>query len=270
MSSSAAHTSLSSPHVSGLQPRASVFFLYHELTRQKADYAYAFTVEEFSSHLELFRSIRSDANAFWPEITFDDGHISNLDLAVPLLTSVGITAHFFITVGWTGNRQHYMSWQQLAELHRAGHQIGAHGWSHTLLTKCSDTELDRELSSSRLLLEEKLGVPVDTMSLPGGRFNRRVLTACERAGYNHIFTSIPRAETSPSALLLGRVNLRNHASVPWIESLLHPDSNLLRTLARQHRMKETLQRALGDRLYAKLWALLNRPQDGDADDSLTA
>ena len=41
--------------------------------------------------------------------------------------------------------------------------------------------------------------PSPAMSLPGGRYNRHVLTACQQAGYTQIFTSIPRAEPNPAA-----------------------------------------------------------------------
>ena len=40
--------------------------------------------------------------------------------------------------------------------------------------------------------------PSPAMSLPGGRYNRHVLTACQQAGYTQIFTSIPRAEPESS------------------------------------------------------------------------
>jgi len=38
-----------------------------------------------------------------------------------------------------------MGWQELRALHQAGQLIGAHGWSHALLTHCSASGLHREL-----------------------------------------------------------------------------------------------------------------------------
>ena len=111
----------------------------------------------------------------WPEVTFDDGHISNFEFALPILQSRAIRAWFFITVGWTGRRPGYMGWNELRKLHQAGHVIGAHGWTHTLLTHCSARRLHSELVDARLTLEDKLGASVTSMSLPGGRYNRHVL-----------------------------------------------------------------------------------------------
>ena len=245
-------------------PPASLSLLYHELTPERTAYAYAMTTQVFQQHLELFQRLWASSTAVVrPEITFDDGHLSNFDQALPLLSSFGITAHFFVTAGWTARRAEYMTWHHLRQMQAAGQRIGAHGWSHKLLTHCSDAELQHELTDARLLLEEKLGVAVTTLSIPGGRFDRRVLSACAKAGYSQVFSSIPRSERSPLAPLVGRVNLRAGVTLPWLASLFEPGSPSLHRLERQYRTKQMAQRALGDRLYFKLWALLNRAEAGE-------
>ncbi len=238
---------------------ASLQLLYHELTSEQSDYTYSLNTEAFKQHLEYFRQLRSSPDlALRPEVTFDDGHVSNFEHALPALANAGMVARFFITVGWTSTRPGYMSWEQLRELHRAGQTVGAHGWTHTLLNHCSDADLDHELRDARLLLEDKLGAAVDTVSLPGGRFDRRVLEACERAGYTQVFTSIPRAEITAGAPLVGRLNVRADATVSWLGTVLNPRSGVLRRLAIQYQFKETAKRALGDDRYARLWAKINR------------
>jgi len=153
-----------------------------------------------------------------------------------------------------------MGWQELRALHQAGQQIGAHGWTHTLLTHCSARRLHSELVDARLTLEDKLGTPITTMSLPGGRYNRHVLTACREAGYKQIFTSVPKAEPEPAGLTVGRLNIRGDMSLEWIAKLFQPGSKVLTSLERQYQMKTAAKSLLGDRLYAKLWAILNRQE----------
>ena len=51
-----------------------------------------------------------------------------------------------------------------------------------------------------------------------------------------------------------------------VAKLFQPDGSLLSSLGRQHRVKENVKSLLGDRLYAKLWALVNR-QEPEADAS---
>lgn len=235
-----------------------VYLLYHQISSHPGRYKYAVEKDQFRQHLELFARVQNCENGWLrPEVTFDDGHVSNLDCALPLLSEFGIVAHFFITVGWTSERRDYLTWDQIVELHKAGQNIGAHGWSHTLLTQCADEALELELSGARRRLEDNLGIPITAMSLPGGRMNRRVLDACRQAGYQQVFTSVPRVEPSPSAALLGRINLRSDVTASWLEALLRPGSNLIGRMERKHRVKEAAQRVLGDRLYEKLWAILN-------------
>jgi Polysaccharide deacetylase len=221
--------------------------------------------EQFGKQIDFFSKLRrTEGPGLRPEVTFDDGHISNFEFALPVLQSHTIKAWFFITVGWTGQRSGYMGWQELRALHQAGQVIGAHGWTHTLLTHCNTNELHRELVEARLTLEDKLGTSITTMSLPGGRYNRRVLTACQEAGYTQIFTSIPKIEQDPTAQIIGRLNIRGGMSQEWIAKLFQPGSSVLSDLERQYRLKATTKSLLGDRLYEKLWAILNR-KESDTD-----
>jgi peptidoglycan/xylan/chitin deacetylase (PgdA/CDA1 family) len=265
LSSSACHPgseiSLLNQHQTANTTPQKLYLLYHELRPGRSSYSYIVDTGEFEQHLDLFRKLReSKESTVRPEITFDDGHISNFEFAPPVLQSHNIKAHFFITVGWTGKRPGYMGWEQLRELQQAGHIIGAHGWTHTLLTHCNEKELHHELADARVALEQALGAPVSTMSLPGGRYNRRVLAACQQAGYTQIFTSIPKAEPEPPGLTIGRLNIRGNMQLGWLSKLFQPGSNILPGLERQYHRKETLKSLLGDQLYAKLWAILNRKE----------
>jgi peptidoglycan/xylan/chitin deacetylase (PgdA/CDA1 family) len=250
------------------QPLKRLHLLYHELRPSGSQYSYSYIVgtSEFEKHVELFVRLRAaERSGLWPEVTFDDGHISNFEYAAPILQSRGLAARFFITVGWTGNKPGYMGWPELRALHESGQSIGAHGWTHTLLTHCTENDLQTELSTARLTLEDKLGTSITTMSLPGGRYNGRVLAACEEAGYLQVYTSVPRAEPLPLGTTVGRLNIRGDMQPEWIANLFQPDSSALSRMGRQYQMKAAAKGLLGDRLYEKLWALLNRKEpDSDA------
>lgn len=242
-------------------PLRQLYLLYHELRPTETSYSYVVGTAAFEKQVDLYVQLQKDGpQGLLPGLTFDDGHISNFEFALPILQSRNLIAYFFITVGWTGQKKGYMGWSELRALHQAGQLIGAHGWSHTLLTHCNDNQLMTELNTARLTLEDKLSAPITTMSLPGGRYDRRVLAACENAGYTQIFTSIPRAEPIPPGPMIGRLNIRGDMSVEWISSLFEPGSNVLINLERQYQRKETAKKILGDRIYEKLWAILNRKE----------
>jgi hypothetical protein len=220
------------------QPSESLYLLYHELRPRRSDYSYVVETTAFERQCDLFLKLRGRKEpGLSPEVTFDDGHVSNFEFALPILHARAIQAWFFITVGWTGQRPHYMDWQQLRTLHEAGQKIGAHGWTHTLLTHCRPAELQKELAEARLTLEDKLGTSITTMSL-----------------------SIPKREPRPAGAMIGRLNIRGDMTLEWLERLFEPKSNVLSSLARQHRIKTVAKSLLGDSLYEKLWGLVNRQE----------
>lgn len=236
-------------------------FLYHALRAFPSRYSYVLETAVFERQLDLIADAGKKRNpGVSVEVTFDDGHSSDFEVALPVLNARGLTAQFFITAGWTGRRSGYMDWSEVRRLYDGGHKIGAHGWSHALLTHCPERELQAELRESRRLLEDKLGIPITTMSLPGGRYNRRVLSACQEAGYTKVYTSEPRMEMLATEFTVGRVNITSHMTVDSIACLVQPGSNELAKLQSQYRKKEAVQRVLGDWLYEKLWNAWNRKE----------
>lgn len=238
--------------------------LYHELRPEPAAYSYVLPCARFREHLSLFARLRREAVATYiPLLTFDDGHVSNFEYALPMLEEAGVKAHFFITAGWTGTRSGYMHPRQLRVLAAAGHTVGAHSWSHALLTGCTDGELRRELHDARAALEDWVGGPVTALSLPGGRGDARVFRACREAGYTTVWTSVPGVTRSVTESRIGRYNILAGMTDASLEGLLTPATGALARAARISQIKATAQQLLGDRMYARLWALVNR-QEPDA------
>jgi len=245
-------------------PRRQLHLLYHKLRGEPAAYSYVTSTALFQQHLDICLQARqAEGSRLWPEITFDDGHLSNHDLAAPALESRHMTAQFFITAGWTGAKPGYMGWPELRALHASGHRIGAHGWSHTLLTHCNHRELEMELVRPRLVLEDKLGGAITTMSLPGGRANARVLAACRKAGYSRVFTSIPKAQAEPLGEIIGRLNVLGEVQPEWLAKVLDPASGMLAALERRQHIKDLAKSLLGDRLYGRVWSMVNRHEPED-------
>lgn len=66
-------------------------------------------------------------------LTFDDSVASHVTFVGPLLKKLGFGATFFITEGFEfkTDKVHYMTWEQIKELHAAGFEIGNHTRNHT-------------------------------------------------------------------------------------------------------------------------------------------
>jgi peptidoglycan/xylan/chitin deacetylase (PgdA/CDA1 family) len=63
-------------------------------------------------------------------LTFDDAVKSHRTVVAPLLKDLGFGATFFVTHAWMDDKEHFMSWNEIAELHAMGFEIGNHSWTH--------------------------------------------------------------------------------------------------------------------------------------------
>jgi len=82
-----------------------------------------------------------------------------------------------------------MSWNQARDLAAEGHEIGSHSVSHSLLTRCSDEDLDHEMRESRRVLEERLKAPVESFCYPDGDHDSRTQRAARSAAYTNAVTT---------------------------------------------------------------------------------
>jgi peptidoglycan/xylan/chitin deacetylase (PgdA/CDA1 family) len=121
-------------------------------------------------------------------LTFDDGNISDVQLALPVLTRRRMTARFFPLAGALGT-EGKVSTGDIVQLGAAGMEIGSHGFHHRDWRTLPDRELHEELTDSRRMLAEILGREITEAACPFGSYDRRVLRALRAAGYRRVFTS---------------------------------------------------------------------------------
>jgi peptidoglycan/xylan/chitin deacetylase (PgdA/CDA1 family) len=126
-------------------------------------------------------------------ITIDDGYKDNYSNVYPVLKEFKIPATIFIAVNNIGQivtSEHFkdavfMSWDEIKDIALSGLvEIGSHSMSHRDLRKVTDAqELIREVSGSKNILEEALGVKINCFSYPVGSFDNRVRDFVMQAGY---------------------------------------------------------------------------------------
>jgi peptidoglycan/xylan/chitin deacetylase (PgdA/CDA1 family) len=185
-------------------------------------------------------------------LTFDDGYASHFELVAPLLVRYRFIGTFFVTTGFIG-KPGYMSWGQLRKLIFLGMEIGSHGASHQPLTPLSPHELAEEVVSSKRLLEERLGVPIQAMAAPGGSWNPAVAEASKQAGYEAVWVSTIGTngkETLPMALR--RVVVRRPFSAERVVSMVEGWQPSFWWVANQQMLIRLLKRALGVYWYEQL------------------
>lgn len=128
-------------------------------------------------------------------LTFDDGAESNLTAVEPILRELNFTAvlFFYPTIISSGKRR-YLSWPQARRLAASDRfEIGSHTYWHPKLPELSLRNLRTQLTKSKRVLEEKLGLPgrVTALAYPFGLYDRRVIEEARAAGYRLAFTINP-------------------------------------------------------------------------------
>jgi peptidoglycan/xylan/chitin deacetylase (PgdA/CDA1 family) len=226
--------------------------VFHELCASPSRYAYELSYFGFTEILDEALELTGPF-PLQHAVTFDDGHQSDI-AAAELLSRRRLLGGFFLTAGWVGNRPGFLSWDEARAIAKRGHSIGSHGWTHRLLTRLPDSELRLELERSRGVLQDQLGVEVDTLAVPGGRWNARVAEAACAAGYRRLLTNEAfRGRRERFGLEIeGRLHVRRGLAADRAAEYLAAGAPLWAERA-QGAVKRTARTLLGDRLYRRVW-----------------
>lgn len=134
-------------------------------------------------------------------VTFDDGCVSTLEDAVPVLRKHGVQAIQFIVAGRIGGwndwdlskddvPERLMDKEQIRDWLAAGMLIGSHSYSHRNIRKLGVAEARSEFFRSKGTLEDLFGVPIRHFAFPYGGWRKAELRDLVReAGYECAFTT---------------------------------------------------------------------------------
>ncbi len=129
-------------------------------------------------------------------LTADDGWESVYTYMYPIIKKLEIPVTLFIYPGSISSKN-YLSWDQLKELKNTGlFDIQGHTYSHPnfkvtkkrLSPAAYQRFVQRELSISKRILEDKMGTKVTLLAWPFGIYNAYLENEAEKAGYVMAFT----------------------------------------------------------------------------------
>jgi len=150
-------------------------------------------------------------------ITFDDGYRDFATHAWPLLREHGFGAILFVvadrvgeTADWEpgGDRAPLLGWDELAALRDEGVAFGSHSLTHPRLAALDPEAAVRELASSRAVLAERLGAPIEALAYPYGDVDAPTAHLAGGCGYVYGLTcEARRAGPADDLLALPRLEV---------------------------------------------------------------
>ena len=201
-----------SPHATGVGRAGRSLVLCYHAVSDDWDVPLAVTVARLRDQLELlvkrgYRGVTFHEAVTAPPsgrsvaITFDDGFASVLELAFPILSSLGLVGTVFVVTDFVDDGQpldwfeyaawrgvderelRSLSWAELDRLAAAGWEVGSHTRTHPRLPQIDDEALATELRGSRAACERRLERPCRSIAYPFGDVDDRVVAATRAAGY---------------------------------------------------------------------------------------
>ncbi len=146
-------------------------------------------------------------------LTFDDAVQSHRDMVAPLLKEKGFGGTFFVTDAWMADTANFMTWEDVAEIHRMGFEIGNHSWDHGHLT---DQEAIDGMENSLARVDSALqahGVPKPvSFGYPSNQYIPGTVVKVRELGYRFarrgMQPEIPYGEIAHGPLFDPHVNNR--------------------------------------------------------------
>jgi peptidoglycan/xylan/chitin deacetylase (PgdA/CDA1 family) len=238
--------------VSGPGAGVRVILLYHSVSLEggAGREVYTLPLADFERQMEFLQSrfqvvrlcdLAKAMEAQPPDtnlacVTFDDGCVTNYEVALPVLERLGIKATFFVVTGLVGKALRTfagevpsMDKEHIRELAALGHEVGAHTVSHVKLTQVPIETARAEVQGSKKFLEDLLGSQVVSFAYPKGAYNDAVKQEAARLGFRYAVTireglvswqpdwlALPRVWISPR-LSLSAFAAKVSSAVEWYE-----------------------------------------------------
>lgn len=187
--------------------------IYHDNTAESGfqnatALKYKVSAENFEQQVAVIGEYlrKNNLSASHVEFTFDDGGVSFLTVAAPILEKYGFRGTFFISTEYIGTEK-FLDADQVRELARRGHRIGSHSHSHPeRMSSMSQNEINEEWNVSNHILNGILGTTPSVASIPNGYKSRNVIMAMVISGITEIHTSTPTTSVKAfrDAIVKGR------------------------------------------------------------------
>lgn len=162
--------------------------------------------------------IRSDSIDF----TFDDGGISSITIAAPILEKYGFKGKFYISTAYIGTNG-FLNKEQVKELNQRGHYVGNHSHTHPdRMNILSADKIKEEWLISQTILMEILGFSPKLASIPNGYVSKQCIDELLKIGIDLVDTSSTTTHIKQykTAILRGRYAITEDTTIDDLMKLV--------------------------------------------------
>jgi peptidoglycan-N-acetylglucosamine deacetylase len=117
------------------------------------------------------------SNSLIVTTSWDDGHEKDIKMA-SLLTKYNMKGTFYIAKNYLKP----LLPEKIIEISQ-NHEIGAHTLNHPTLTEITLEEAEKEISGSKLYLENIISSPVNMFCYPKGKYNEAIMQLIKKTGF---------------------------------------------------------------------------------------
>lgn len=173
-------------------------------------------------------------------LTFDDAYEDFYTAALPELRKHGFRSTLFVPTAYVGMTAAFnastgevdrriMTWSAVRDVIAEGVEVASHSHTHPQLDLVLSDVVIEEISRSRKLLEDQLGVPIEGFAYPFGYWNRAARAAVADGGFRYA-AAVADLRTSPGddIFTLPRLTVRAGIGVTGLARLVTRQPTLWR------------------------------------------
>lgn len=139
-------------------------------------------------------------------LTFDDGYADFYSVGLPFLKKYKAKATVYVIANAIGGKV-YLSGAEIKELIASGLvEIGSHTLDHVALKERTELEQRRQIEESKIILEKKFNIKINTFAYPYGSFSAKTADLVRAAGYGSAVSVIAgRRQAAENLFYLSRL-----------------------------------------------------------------
>lgn len=162
--------------------------VFDEEVKTLLDAGYAFiTLSDLADALDE----KIDLPAKPAILTFDDGYRDFFTDVFPILKKYQVKAVVYVVPNFLNKPNNLDTWM-LLEIAKSGLvEIGAHTLNHSYLSGLPFQMVRYEVEQSKRVLENILGIKIDSFAYPYGAFDNGTIGIVKKAGFRSAVTTIP-------------------------------------------------------------------------------